>query len=320
LGNGASIALDSAFRYGSLLEEARQNDLISNEVDKLFDHYGTRDFELVLKRIWQAKFVNQTLDIEEDVTPNVYEGLREALIRSVNHNHAEYTDVNGLLDNASQFASGFNCVLSLNYDLTLYWAINRHNEDKPIEVQFKDCFAGENYRFRHDWRELQTPIHGEDRVSLVFYPHGNLLLAVDQNGQEKKLTRANQFDDLLVRITREWEEGEVSPLFVSEGATEQKKAAILRSAYLSAVYNEVLPWLGESLVIYGWSLGDQDEHILESIFRYKGQIERIALSVYTEGESDPQDYCNRVKEKIHNFDPNSSVIFFDSASDGAWIY
>ncbi len=42
-------------------------------------------------------------------------------------------------------------------------------------------------------------------------------------------------------------------------------AAIRRSHYLTNVYEEVLPAIGESLVVYGWSFDERDQHVLNAI-------------------------------------------------------
>lgn len=48
------------------------------------------------------------------------------------------------------------------------------------------------------------------------------------------------------------------PVFVSEGTSHQKVAAIRRSHYLTNVYEEVLPAIGESLVVYGWNFEERE--------------------------------------------------------------
>ena len=41
----------------------------------------------------------------------------------------------------------------------------------------------------------------------------------------------------------------------------RKVAAIRRSHYLTNVYEEVLPVLGERLVVYGWSFDERDQMV-----------------------------------------------------------
>jgi hypothetical protein len=44
IGNGASIAVNTNFGYGALLQEARRRGLLTAEVEELFRSFGTSDF------------------------------------------------------------------------------------------------------------------------------------------------------------------------------------------------------------------------------------------------------------------------------------
>lgn len=63
LGNGASIAVSPTFGYGSLLSHARGAGTLKEDVQRLFDFFGTSDFELVLRIVWQTSNVNRSLQI-----------------------------------------------------------------------------------------------------------------------------------------------------------------------------------------------------------------------------------------------------------------
>ncbi len=104
---------------------------------------------------------------------------------------------------------------------------------------------------------LRRPYGQAAGATLVFYPHGSLAVARDYLGDETKLAvDAGAAGDLLDTITLRWSSGNYVPVFVSEGTSKQKIAAIRRSHYLTNVYEEVLPSLGESLVMYGWSFDE----------------------------------------------------------------
>ncbi len=153
-------------------------------------------------------------------------------------------------------------------------------------------------------------------ATLVFYPHGNLVLATGWAGREEKISR-DQDARLLIRILSQWDMNHYTPLFISEGNTEQKHLAIGRSDYLNVVYNKALKGMGNSLVIYGWAFRDQDTHILKALDRQ--QPARIAVSVYMQNP-EWQDYCNHVKTAIdscHNL-KHCHLDFFDSDSDELW--
>lgn len=309
LGNGASIGINPSFSYTSLKEHAVDRGLLIENVQKLFDHFDTDDFELVLRLVWQANRVNFALDIKDNATKSAYEHVRQCLIEAVRSIHPEYCEVEDQLDNIACFLKQFKTVLSLNYDLSLYWVIMYANREYNGH-SFKDCFLrGE---FDEDWKRFRESISMWDRkTTLVFYPHGSLVLARDVIEQERKLEARG--GDLLRSILRDWETGEYIPLFVSEGTSKQKVNAIQNSHYLNTVYREVIPRIGKNLTIYGWGFGEHDTHILTRLANSK--VETIAVSVF----GSDQAYCTRVAQMIKDhISKEVDVVFFNCLSSGAW--
>lgn len=121
LGNGASIAVSPRFAYGSLLECVTQRESLEADVRKLFDFFNTKDFELILRIVWQASNVNKSLDIEDARTHEAYVRIRECLIQAVRDVHPEHDEVDEQLPYIYEFLKRFNKVISLNYDLIVYW-------------------------------------------------------------------------------------------------------------------------------------------------------------------------------------------------------
>lgn len=271
LGNGSSVAIDKRFSYGSLLNTAKELGLVTPPVQRVFDYLDTQDFELVLSLLWRTYHVNAALEIKETITKEAYQQVRTALVKAVRTNHVEYGLVQPHVPQIYEFLSQFRAVISLNYDLVLYWAMMSGNE--MLGRWFKDCFV--SGAFERDWRKFMKP-YGAEGTTLAFYPHGNLILATALTGEERKFAREDEFDDLLNRVTREWEGDEVIPLFVSEGTSRQKLTAIRRSDYLSVVYDSILPASRQSLVIYGSSLSDNDRHIFDQVLT--SNPPRIAIS------------------------------------------
>jgi len=72
-----------------------------------------------------------------------------------------------------------------------------------------------------------------------------------------------------------------------------------------------VPKIKDSLVIYGWSISKQDEHILKALD--SGIILNVAVSVYKRD----MKYVDRVTELLNGFG-HSNIDFFDSASPGCW--
>jgi hypothetical protein len=290
LGNGASIAVSPSFAYGSLLDHARQNGLLSHDVTSLFRFFGTQDFELILRLVWQASNVNRSLRIPDNQTHHAYLNVRSC-------------------PSMYQFLKSFDTVLSLNYDLLVYWTMT-YGFNITDGHLFKDCFLGSGM-FDDAWMRFREPFR-ERTNTLVFYPHGSLALCRNPVEQELKIRSSGA--GLLDAILNEWESERVVPLFVSEGTMQQKVSAIQNSYYLSTVYREVLTAPRITLTLFGWGIGEHDRHLLK---RMRGSgIQRVAVSVFRES----QVFCNYTYQTIQDDLGPVHVDFFDSESPDCWIH
>ncbi|MDE8809498.1 DUF4917 family protein [Aeromonas hydrophila] len=309
LGNGASRAVDNCFSYDSLKLRAEDLGLLNENVTKLFEFFNTSDFELVLRLIWQASNVNKALNIADGNTYEAYIHVRECLINAVQDIHPQHADILEHLPHTYHFTKRFNTILSLNYDIFLYWTMMYGNDRQDLH-KFKDCWI--RAEFDENWEDYRQSFNDYDRdVSLVFYPHGNLVLARNNIECESKL--AGRSSNLLDSILTSWRSESYIPLFVSEGTSPQKISSINNSHYLSTVYREVIPSITDNLVIYGWDFGQHDIHILNRL--KKTTIRTIAVSVFQRNQA----FCNRVEQMIHDYIRNDiEVVFFDSASPGCW--
>jgi len=288
---------------------------LNDELLGMFERFETSNFEFILRLLLEASQVNEVLNIEDKKTREYYYELRDALISTIRDIHPTYQSVEHLLTPIADFLVNFKTVLSLNYDLLVYWSMLVGN-DKLECRWFKDCFvSGE---FEKDFHYLYKPHPPARGSTLVFYPHGSLFLTTDIYGHEVKLSRSME-DCLLETILSKWQEKDYIPLFVSEGTTTEKFRAITRSNYLNTVYDAVLAEISGSLVIYGWSASEQDEHIFDAIDHEN--ISDIAISVHT---ANPhwEAYCNRIEDRIANTHHlrESNLYFFDSECKGCWIH
>jgi len=303
LGNGASIAVDERFDYRSLLDKARSDGLITNDLD-------TQDFERVLRMLWHAQNINKALSIRETETSSTYEALKTALVQTVQKVHVPYERVKDKLLSIGNFLKSFQSVFSLNYDLIVYWTMTTTN-DALGQTWFKDCFQSGS--FDYDWRRYEKNYLNAEGATLVFYPHGNLALAVNLDNREEKIKASST--DLLETVLSAWKAESHSPLFVSEGMSKQKQHSIGGSPYLATVYNSVFPDIGDRIVIFGWSMClDSDKHILEAIKESKPSI--IAISVKN-GKDNPDTLESRFRSVIQ--DDGVVIRFFDADSEGCWI-
>lgn len=313
LGNGASIAMHTGFMYGSLRAAAEARGLLK-EATQLFEVFGTSDFELVLRLVWQANLVNAALKSEAPSVRRAYESVRYALIETVRSTHLAHAEVrDGPFTDAQEshlltmhaFLSSFQLVVSLNYDLLIYWA--RMTAWGAGHDNTRDCFGKEE-----DGRLVfqGMPERLERGLSFIVYPHGNLCMARSQYGEEVKLRGGDA--RLLEAVLQAWETGEYGPLFVSEGTFQQKMRSIRSSAYLSASYAGIRkPTERNTLVLYGWGMGEQDEHILEAL--QSRQPTRVAVSVHLPSQRDIEDIVLKT-QRTFGLDPD----IFAAQSAGHW--
>ncbi|MFA6224535.1 MAG: DUF4917 family protein [Desulfomonilaceae bacterium] len=318
LGNGASAAVDEGFLYQSLRQEAEGTGRITPNVSEIFNYLETSDFELVLKMLLHTSRVNQALRIDNDTPEAVYSEIKKALIETVRETHVPYEKVLRLLKPMWKFMENFHTVVSLNYDLLVYWAIMAGNEEIGGN-HFKDCFVDENNQFRYNkWDELRQGWNGLKKSTLVFYPHGNLCLETDDTNSDRKIQRQED-NNLLNVILKRWEDDNISPLFVSEGTTQQKTKAISRSPYLSTVSKIVLPSLTGNVLVYGWSMSESDVHLVQRLITVN--TPKVAISVHKGNKT-----YTEVEQKCHDFErlvqlcsPFTDVEFFDSQDQGCWL-
>jgi len=74
-----------------------------------------------------------------------------------------------------------------------------------------------------------------------------------------------------------------------------------------------------SVLIYGWSMSEQDQHILEAL-DHEG-ITSIGISVFTE-DKEWESKCLSMESKIKatRHLKETPLTFFNSRSNGCWIY
>jgi hypothetical protein len=311
LGNGASIAVHQGFSYKGLFSEAKKLNFLGQDAEQVFKHFDSEDFEAVLRHLWNSKMVFDALKLTGEPVNRVnaaYTAVRAALIRTVRATHVSYPDALPHLEHIHKFLRGFKTVLSLNYDLIVYWAGQYGNNTRQSNYHFKDCFDSTR-RFPEDWVAKRQPYGGVSDPTLYFYPHGNLALVREPDYRERKVV-VDQAGQLLETILGIWEDENSVPLFVCEGTSGRKKNAIDSSAYLGRIYREVIPSLGDSLVIYGWSLAEQEQHIIDQIVRHRPK--RVAVSIRNQDK-------NLLLRAEHVFGAyQCEVIYFDSDSPGVW--
>lgn len=314
IGNGASIAVSNKFKYKELFLHAKEKNFISYKVQNIFDEMKCdNNFELVLSHLGKAKAINNILGAENEKLSLAYSEVRSALIKTVRDIHPEYCEVENQFRKIFNFIKMFKTIISLNYDLIIYWAVLYGN--KNVEDYFvKDCFYRDGLLHHGGWKEMRKPYtYLEKHVSILAYPHGNLVLGQNLWENYKKLHASDYHSGLLETILNYWEDERYTPLFVSEGEMKGKMFKIKSNQYLSVVFDEILPEKKENLVIYGWGIGENDEHILGKLSESK--LKKVAISVL----NNDQEYCRMAYNKISKFCPTiEDIEFFHSNSSGCW--
>lgn len=317
LGNGASMAVSSSFSYTNLFGKACNDSILNQTSKNLFETLQTTDFELVMNKLRQAYIINEVLQLDTDnVALHTYDNIRQSLIKTIKEIHVQYADAIFQIDNIRKFLEKFKTVISLNYDLLIYWAIMASNDRKPYKI--KDCFTNHidgNLGFEYDIEKLREPYNGGPDPTLVFYPHGNLILASNENNDELKI-RINNNTNLFDAIGEKWKQKYV-PLFVSEGSSEQKLKAIRRSTYLNFVYENVLSHLEPTVIIYGWKLAEQEQHLIKKIFS-NNKISNVYISMYLGSNPEPIDEQKRIASMLKRENRTMNIKFFDAASKNCW--
>lgn len=308
VGNGGSIAVHPGFRYGGLFEQARLLGHLTPDVRAIFAAFDTEDFELVLRRLWQAKHVNHALGIEVARVDEAHVEVRDALVRTIQATHIAHENALHALYPIYRFMRAFKTVVSLNYDLLVYWATLLGNDELGSRYHFKDGFR--HGLFAGDWAFYRRPYDGVESPTIFCYAHGNIALALNPELEERKIN-AEGGSALLDAIVASWRAGGGVPLFICEGRAEHKLGAIMKSPYLRSVYEEILGALGDSITVYGWQMASQDRHILERVAQ--NPPKRAAVSVYRHN----QDYCTHAVDTLKRAGV-AEVVFYDAASPGAW--
>lgn len=323
VGNGGSMAVCSSFNYKDLYRYGCENRFVSETAQQIFNQFSKddRDFERVLYRLWQTNFVNKALkvlDEELNKIDGAVADVRKALLHTVKGVHPLYKDIDLVkLMNIGSFAGKFSNVFSLNYDLTMHWAMTLSS--KKSRVWFSDGFTIESKRKsakkvkQKRFDELMP--QRQSNNTKVFYPHGNLALYRNRLGAESRLV--GESDGLLQALTRYWSKTG-GPLFVCEGTTSKKQEAIQASQYLSFVFNKALPSSKDNITILGWGMGKQDSHILSQLAL--SNCKKIAVGVHTQNriEKTIQNEIVRFSEALEPYVNLDNVTFFNSSGAGCW--
>jgi hypothetical protein len=310
LGNGFSMAADPRFSYGSLYEAVRSE--LSGPQLALFERIGDYNFEQVLRALgttlatlecYKAKNTAQLVDDRD--------AIRIALINAVRRNHladaAQLSDEKK--ERCADFLRPYRRVFTTNYDFLLYWVLLFSREQSRGTDLLHDGFYGKDPA--GSFAELK-PYDG------IRYLHGALHLFVSA-GFEFKRTYAPTGGSLLSQVETGMMNSEY-PLFVSESSADKKRQRIRQSHYLEECYSNLHSCRG-TMVVYGCSLADSDDHIRRAIAR--SSVNRLCMGLFGgQGSSDEVTLRHAILEiQKHRWAtnrPQIEFLFFDSNRKSPW--
>ncbi len=317
LGNGFSISCrPDIFVYGKLFERADFSEL-SPSAKLAFEALDTQDFEKVIKVLRDASAVltayeGADSDLIEQLRRDA-DGLREVLVQAIASSHpdwpGEITDEE--YKSCRMFLANFDNVYTLNYDLLLYWAV-MHDED-DIKIKSDDGFRTPEDDFDSEYVVWEA---GTSRGQNIWYLHGALYV-FDAGTEIQKYTWVNTGQRLIDQI-RDALERNYFPLFVAEGASNEKLDRIMHSEYLAKGKRSFSSIQG-ALFIHGHSLAANDEHFLKTI--EKGKIKHLYVGLYGDENSESN---KAIKSRALRMAENRAkskpleVSFYDSESAQVW--
>lgn len=315
IGNGFSCAVWDKFGYSSLFERASSDESIqhplSPEDKRCFEEMNTQVFERVLSNLANAHKINGALGCSNPVVMARYNHIKNALGEVVRAVHVPRVMVpDDVLVKIREELRHYKFVYSTNYDLLIYWSVLHENNNKDFVDFFWSRSNGLGCRFSL----TNTSVRNENSTRL-FYLHGALHLHRKEcTGRTYKVVNREVGNLLDIQEI---------PLFVSEGSSEDKLRAIGSSDYLSFAYSQFTEHQG-SLVVFGHSLDDMDEHLREAIRNMAINHKRtqmkpleIAISIYRGNKSfekivaQKANLCEKLCSGLHDYQkPN--LIFFDA--------
>ena len=320
LGNGFSIDWRDTFNYKSLYEDATFDGL-SVSKEELFGRLGTLDFEVVINSLNVAADLADLYetcdgDLSEFFRADV-DSIRSGLADVIARRHPNRAKVitSDEVAHARTFLSHFGKIFTLNYDLLLYWVVNR-NSVAPYDVPVRDGFEWPTASGPDELIWKPRPTQGEQSI---YYLHGALHYFYE-SGKLHKLGYG--FAEPLIDQIRDRIEGGQYPRIVTEGKSADKLSAIRISPYLTHC-RQVFQELEGDLFIHGVSLAPNDDHILSLLESDRSDIRAVYVGIHGNPDSDDNDeIIRRTKRMARRRGTNGrrklKTFFYDSSSARVW--
>lgn len=320
LGNGFSVAYDkNIFSYNALHDFVSK--LKDPDLTKILAVIETRNFEVIMQYLDSFVALAEAFDSENKLTQRIQsasDNLKISLLDAVKEMHPEH--VFKVPEDQSRTCSLFlknfldtnGAIYSTNYDLLLYWVLMRNSIlnhvdgcGRELENDTGEYMAPED----QIWSDLIWGINREKQN--VFYLHG--ALPFFDRGVEVVKEEYDAYNYLLEKINARMQNGEY-PIFVTAGNGQQKLNHITHNQYLTYCYDNFCEIEG-SLVTFGFSFGQYDEHIIDAINKASkrhppNKLWSIYIGVYS---SEDIKHIEKIKDKfrckVHIFDAKTAKVW-----------
>ena len=273
IGNGASMAVWHDFYYDSLFDKAKsvaEKPLSQTELS-VFEALGTRNFEHVLSALKTASKVNKALAINSASPRKRYYAIKEALINCTQDIHIPWRLMQpDTLACWHEELARYATVYCSNYDLLAPWAVMQ------APKQFNDLFNASGSTF-----EVSAGA-AKGKTTRMLYLHGALHLVRNQEGKARKITASEPTLLSNFAINHSISALDDVPLFVSETSSDDKRKSIRQSDYLSFCHEQLMAHK-DALCIFGHSLSEQDQHLIDAL--RLAPLKTLCIAIYPRSEA-----------------------------------
>ena len=306
LGNGFSLQFSENFSYNSLFNLFLEN--CDDTHKDLFSHFGTVNFEQILRYLTYAKKVNELLALPSQPIDIALQNLKTGLIKTIETVHPRVENINfEQLKNVAKQLKNFGDIFTTNYDLFLYHIIM---QSKDISREEKEYIAYQDYYWGSD-----CPLGFKQFMSTqgyvykhLYYLHGSLFIFKNKL-EIIKLNRDNDETELIDLISTQIQDNNF-PIFITEGTGLEKQMAINENRYLTFC-SDKLKVSSQPTVVFGNMLGDFDSHILKALItKPKDIVYCIFIGDRSIADVNAEKY--NFESKFNNY-PNQ-IEFVDSST------